>query len=134
MRVPHLHFRLRTLMIVVAIVAFLMGGSITSMRMNRLARDNRRKAIRFAHDERVFKAMADRQAAKVRHVKNYYEVLKSGGDEQAVQSTKEWLDIVEHGLAGYRASAAKYARLRKKYERAASYPWLFVEPDLPEPK
>jgi hypothetical protein len=30
--------------------------------------------------------------------------------------------------------AAYHADLRRKYEHAARYPWLFVEPDPPEPE
>jgi hypothetical protein len=30
--------------------------------------------------------------------------------------------------------AAYHARMRRKYERAARYPWLPVEPDPPEPR
>ena len=31
------------------------------------------------------------------------------------------------------ANLAYYARMRDKYERAARYPWMTVEPDPPEP-
>ena len=33
-----------------------------------------------------------------------------------------------------KARAAHHAALRSKYERAARYPWLPVEPDPPEPE
>jgi hypothetical protein len=36
--------------------------------------------------------------------------------------------------AGHRARASYHARLRRKYERAARYPWLPVPADPPEPR
>lgn len=37
-------------------------------------------------------------------------------------------------LARMKAMAAYYGMMRKKYERAARYPWLPIEPDPPPPE
>jgi hypothetical protein len=37
-------------------------------------------------------------------------------------------------LSRVRASVIYHSSLTQKYERATRYPWLPVEPDLPEPK
>ena len=92
-------------MIAVAVVALLMTGAFEVERARRRADEYRMLAARYAMY----------QAFSLAEVKLYRE-------NHFIQlETRE------------RARASHYGALAAKYQRAARYPWLPVEPDPPEP-
>jgi hypothetical protein len=58
-----------------------------------------------------------------------------GNTEAALCETAQGSVPGPHGDPAYNRVLAEYSgKMRMKYERAARYPWLPVEPDPPEPK
>jgi hypothetical protein len=57
-------------------------------------------------------------------------------DDHAAQEPRsaEGSTYARDVAASYRARAAWNDRMKRKYERAARYPWLPVEPDPPMPR
>jgi hypothetical protein len=53
--------------------------------------------------------------------------------KNVIDVTREVLAEQAKVLASMTLRARRYALLKKKYARAARYPWLAVEPDAPEP-
>lgn len=106
MRLPR--FRLRTLMIGVAVVALLLG----------LAMELRRRQIAYMR-----KAEACANRARKESVEGTLI------DHQRYLTVKD----IELRDKCYRLMYY-YDALRVKYQRAARYPWFHVEPDSPEPR
>jgi hypothetical protein len=108
MRLPRI--RLRTLMIAVAAIGLSIGGTIEAVRLVRLSRSYSDRAASHAAYDRGWRAMADEYGADYRLPTH---------DARTI-SLREVTDF--------------HVKLRLKYERAARYPWLPVEPDPPEPE
>jgi hypothetical protein len=118
-------FRLRSLLIAVAVVAVAMGSALWAMRMVRLSRQYNRKAAHHAAEcqpclmlwsesERlIYEAECDRLTG----VRN---------PNSAAQQLPGLIPRLDE-KAGY------HARLLQKYGRAARYPWPPVAPDPPLP-
>jgi hypothetical protein len=114
MHMPRL--RLRALMIAVAILALLAFGE--SMRRRR----ERYLGLAAGHA-----AMEWVRATRVRAARATPPVGIGGSGASLLDLGGTDLEAVEQATA-----FAKYhAAMRRKYERAARYPWLAVEPDLP---
>lgn len=125
MRMPR--FRIRTLMIAVGVVALMAAGGIESRRLYRLSSYYRSQA-----------ATAKRA--------QMYRTSECVRWEMRVKERQAWVDR-SHGEVGpdsfvRRAIAIRdkvsrqvdyWKNLKSKYERAARYPWIPVEPDPPEP-
>jgi hypothetical protein len=115
MRLPRVRFTLRGLMIVVAGAAGLMAAWIGLARLRLLASDYRARAKQHAGIEETLR-----------------RIIASAGADSPVDISPG------PGLRSRRFTAwavAKHeAALCRKYERAARYPWLRVEPDPPEPR
>jgi hypothetical protein len=92
-------------MLVVAVVAVLFAAEATRRRWESLASTYRTKAIRCRHSALV-----------ARHSRDPEAVLGNNPENGKLKR------IVDH-----------YVALAAKYEHAARYPWLGVEPDPPEP-
>src|SRR4051794_29234234 len=104
MRPPR--FRLRTLLILVAVAAV----GLWAERMWRRSASMRQKAALWAKIEAEDREMADRLQSR-------------------------WVDSlawVVDNIEALREEAERAGRLRAKYERAAMRPWLPVEPDPPD--
>jgi hypothetical protein len=97
-------------MVVVAVVAVLIGGVIEAVRLVRLSRSYSARAASHATYEQGWRAAADEYGADYRLPTQ---------DTRRV-SLREVTDF--------------HVQLRLKYEHAARYPWLPIEPDSPEPK
>lgn len=110
MRLPR--FRVPTVLIGVALVAIGLDG----MEVWRRTSSYRRKAVEHAH--------AARQARLQALFSLPERFLPRMTFRNISPITREWLI----------QSATYHESLAAKYERAAQYPWLPVEPDLPEPK
>lgn len=110
MRMPR--FRIRTLMIAVAVVAVLTGAGVKWWR-SALSHEYRWKAYVALHREE-----------------------KHGGHSFWYHAGPNAAYISEGGsqLQPDPVLAEYYCRLRAKYERAARYPWFPVEPDPPPPE
>jgi hypothetical protein len=142
MPLPRLQFTVRRIMIVVAIVAVALGAN--DLRRRKVRYD----ALRSTHEWRGRSSMslaelhASTAAANEREVERLRAAVRSGHDtprpeaEAAAQITSniEGAAAIERAAERqFRARARFHELLRKKYERAARYPWLVVEPDPPEP-
>ncbi|HWE40252.1 MAG TPA: hypothetical protein VG406_27115 [Isosphaeraceae bacterium] len=156
-----LQWRLRTLMILVAVVALSMSGSQLRLR----ADDFRRRADQHAAQQRQVEleavphariaAMArsilapdgrstiDGPAARALGLKmenfdfDYIKMLSMcmgrAYDVKSVEDVREVIGKAEGRVEERRALAAYHAGLRRKYEDAARHPWRPVAPDPPPP-
>ena len=89
------------------------------------------------HSEwRAMRRRAETYAARARHHADLVAVLRSiaarDGEEAPVDVSPG--PGARSVLFPLRVVAAHEDRLRRKYERAARYPWLPVPPDPPEPE
>jgi outer membrane murein-binding lipoprotein Lpp len=153
MRIPK--FRIRTMMVAIIVVGLLVSGGIESRRLYRLSRDYQKRAARLADteqefrlnrkrdrdsfrqlllqsrpDEREFKRLSDAsihrtlsptEQSSLEKLKGVVRDLEVTAEE--LQSRIEWLDTL----------IAYCEPLKLKYQRAARYPWLPIDPDPPEP-
>jgi hypothetical protein len=163
MRPPR--FRLRALMIAVAVTGLALGGE----RMRRRRAECLRRAESCAGHERLLLGMAawcEEIAAKNegrirrssedagdlplfwRHI-SPSRMSAPGADRLESDRRAFWEDhchdfvdstfapewaVASDSADRSRRLAARYAAERLRYERAARYPWLPVEPDPPEPE
>ncbi len=105
MKLPR--FRVRTLMIAVAVVGLTLGGLAGLVRM-----EQRRQSFR---------------------------ALARNHQRQEIVNRLTLVGLVAHrapkaDTERHRTLAEYHRALNQKYTRAASYPWLQVAPDPPEPK
>jgi hypothetical protein len=144
-----LRYRLRTLLIIVAVVGALLGGSIESARRGRraesyrgLARSYAVKAADYANTAAVADRTAKgwwrvvavcrqeaRQAARDPVIANAF-LQESGWRDRGRAAIFEALRNSESAKHNH-ALAAWYARESSRYARAANRPWLHVEPSDP---
>ena len=124
-------FTVRRMMVLVAGVAFLLGAALQVQAL-------RTRAARYS-------AIASQYRAK-----EFVARIKERNDHSRWVEPFEWKAEYERdpGMRRMRASAEAgrgpraenvkrvetYAALARKYERAARYPWLPVDPDPPEPR
>jgi hypothetical protein len=127
MRLPRLRFSVQGLMVVVAVVAALLGLYLLKQRRDRYL--NRVMVWRSA-EESILKLA---QSVDRRIVQFDGEVKR----EQAATPRSLQIAAMARELqdfaAGVRSKGEQAASIRRKYERAARYPWLPVSPDPPEP-
>jgi hypothetical protein len=131
MRLPRVRFTVRRMMIAVAILCVpLCGVQIASRRDWYL-----RNAASAAKDARYFAREADQSQERLEYRRWRDSIMPTDvpftmTPAAYAESIRNWeLEIEEN-----RAKAAYWESLRLKYENAARYPWLPVEPDLPEPE
>lgn len=108
MQIPRVRFRLRTSLLVVALLAVLMGGAKLKQR----------------HDEHL--RVAASHAVQVQRCRLDALVYADRAEGSCV--TGEWwltLSAYQNRLATY------HAGLEAKYRRAAARPWVAVPPDPP---
>jgi hypothetical protein len=113
MRMPR--FRIQTMMVTVAVVAVTIWGLKTHSRW----REYQRSAAKYRFQEVV-------TYTSLRQMRGSPTLDLSGGLPMIENSPSDVALMLK--LAFY------WGRLRIKYERAARYPWLLVEPDPPQPK
>lgn len=110
-----MRFTLRRLMLAVAIASAVLAASVEIGRLRRASAAYRQKAQEHAAIAETLKGI----------------IAASGPSSPIDISPGE-------GLRSKRFTAKQVAnheaRLAAKYERAARYPWLSVEPDPPEPR
>jgi hypothetical protein len=115
MRLPRPQITIRRLMIAVAIVGVLMGGLIEWNVLRQRALFYRKRARDHADMEMSLRLTAEGPGGT-----NRVDISPGPG---APSNPFPILVVIDHE-----------ARLRRKWEEAARYPWLPVEPDPPEPK
>ena len=143
MPVPRVRFTVRRLMAVVMLVAVLMWGVQTWRRWQAY----RRSAMYYAQVELWSGqevAWMDRSITQARHrlpeelrisqhaLRHFINDREVTPAEFAASQEKVVADMFAMA-AQKRAQVAFFARMKRKYERAARYPWLPVEPDPPVP-
>ena len=145
MRLPR--FRIRTMMVVVAAIALVAAAGVESRRLYGLSRRYRARATEYSRIEKwareFAKDGAERVVAASGHVHDTEEFLKKGAQRgrrmqelisESLELEKEYERLCRQGLQKWTARGQHAASLKDKYERAARYPWLPVEPDPPEPE
>jgi hypothetical protein len=152
MRPPRVQFTVRRTMILVATIACLLGGSIEFIRLRRVSEDFRVRAARHAHMERQIEHFLDDQgeclaywsrlaADRGQKAELARSQLAPNGPENAVESWAE-LSVQSRDQAAFHAKliaqtkpkAAYHSSMRQKWERAAFYPWDYVQPDPAPPE
>jgi hypothetical protein len=112
MRLPHVRFTVRRLMVAVAFVA----ATSLLLEMNQRAALYRATASHHATLSREWLGIASRLRSD--------EALLTGAPGREAEATAGWLER----MAPYHDS------LMRKWARASQYPWLPVAPDPPEPE
>jgi hypothetical protein len=107
MQMPRVRFRVRSMMVVVAIVALSMWAKFQ------------------VEARRTYFSQLVRQYDDQRYVASAFAYSGPGG---AIMDERMKADAVRRATA-----SAYYSDLIRKYERAARYPWLPVAPDPPKP-
>lgn len=137
---PTPRYRIRTIMIVVAICGFMTCAGIEGRKLYRLSRYYRSIALTFAATEsaenRNF-VLSNREMARLNAEGAAIAAFEGGGQdlsvaEQEVRRIKKKANKFQVDSATLyhdetARSAERAARLRRMYERAARYPWLRVE-------
>jgi len=122
------------MVVAVAIVAVILGAAIWLVEMIHRLSTYRQTAAAFDRQERE---------ARKEQEQRLWLAASLGKDAESQTRMPRLLESAKNAaeLAGYhRRLAAQsgqraddYARLRRKYERAATRPWLPIEPDPPAP-
>ena len=110
MRLLRLRISVRLLMAIVAVVAATLGGFVEYRRLNRIAAEYRAKAEEHAGVERTLRTVVEQTGPK-----SPVDISPGPGLRSRRFTAKAVADLE--------------ARLVRKYERAARYPWLSVAPD-----
>ncbi len=140
-------------MVAVAVLAIGLGASLWRQRMRdlsalyrehgaRSARNSRSATLEAAQAERYAALCLKRSTLRGRPTLAEEFGMKRVDGEDEVRgywgiSPKEWRERAERAknvAARWRRTAAHFARLQMKYDRAAPYPWLPVAPDPPVPE
>ena len=116
MRLPHVRFSLWHLMVGVALVGLALAGGLWTVEMQRVRRQHLQQVARHS-------VLASLYSAEVAR-------LQANPAKSPDPLVREWL---EEALELNRRALRISERARDKYQRAARYPWLPVEPDPPDP-
>ena len=129
MRAPRLRFTVRWLMLAVGLAVVAVGGGVWGYRMWRLSNAYEGKAQFYKTVEenlRMVGAIHRRGAIAPEELMAEYAAQgMPTSNPNAARHSEE--------AAHNATKAAYFADLVRKYERAARYPWLGVEPDPPVP-
>jgi hypothetical protein len=125
LRLPR--FRLRALMIAVAALGLILGGVIEAVRLVRLSRSYRDRAAFHAAIEESYRGTAGRYGDG-HNVRSFRVTTDRDGDDVMYSMS------ADSRMVPVRDLIDDQVKMRLKYERAAHYPWLPVEPDPPEPE
>ena len=128
MRYPRLRFTVRRLMAFVSLCGIVMGGFIEIPRLRQLSHIYWVKSRRMAGREQMVRAgAAISRAAWVAQYQEAERVEREYTIGPPFSIAKPYPPERCVKLIPY------YEALRRKYERAAAYPWLSIEPDPPPP-
>ena len=152
MRLPRVRLRLWWLMVLIGAIAVFLGTWIEVPRLRELSRIYRSRANHYAELER--RAFSEQQ--KQHECLAFWSALAaereqpggaraSSGDpdggavhveSRADRIARTWEQAAWHAreAALWESQASQYARMRRKWQRVAAFPWLPVEPDPPNPE
>lgn len=128
MRMPR--FRIRTMMIVVAMGALSLWGAMETRRLHRWSSYYRQRAANAQKGETEQRRRIARAVQAIRDL----EVLLGENPPKGKDFFRRAIKSLKADIARRPEGVSYYARLRRKYERAARYPWLAVEEDPEEPE
>ena len=142
-------FRLRTLLVAVAVVGILLGGLVWTERMRRRAASFRARAVWHHQHEQLSLRMAARmrqraarserfrleyaRRAAIEEEPSRFAALDLHSYTRAARSWAEWKSQAIEWVGKCSRLADYQGRLRQRYQRAATRPWLPVPPDPPPP-
>ncbi len=124
-------------MIVMAVVGLVMGGIVGVIRVQRRREHFRSLAGRYTALESLYLRRAQRLAAVIKLTTQELDVFEKHppvSGPSVVEQARSLLREDQDSQAACARTLAHYARLKGKYEYAARYPWLSVEPDPPKPE
>lgn len=127
MRLPRLRYTLRTLLVLVVLVAVAFG--VDGLRRRRAG--FLQKSAQYARLEKSSLSMIAVSEERIADLKLRIEDYGARGREDVVREANGMLSEAAWALETDRQEAAYYGGLRRKYERAASRPWVTLEPDPP---
>jgi hypothetical protein len=155
MRLRRPRLTIRLIMFVILVLGLLLGGGIYAHRLARRSAHYRQVAKAHAAEEQglrrliaaqeqVLVAQKEVAAGCSRSAEQFCDRDPWFGDERLRKKTLdfyveqarwwEWqLGRTARHIENMNAVAAHYSMLKKKYERAAAYPWETLPPDPPEP-
>jgi hypothetical protein len=137
-RLPRLRFTIRWMMVVVAIVALALGSTLWGLKMRRLARSYALRASMSKQLESKHRGLEARVTGAVQEIEELQQEIGEPGPVREEPSFAaiglDQMRLISEYAAHSRRLADHHATLRRKYERAARYPWLPVDPDPPEPE
>jgi hypothetical protein len=122
-------------MILVALVALTIGSELTRQRWVHF----RERARFFASAEEFDRFLLDGGMATIQLINGPVSQIHGPITIREESVGGGSVETTMEGSPGYDADSLRrrseyHRRLRRKYERAARYPWLPVAPDPPEPK
>jgi len=118
MRLPRVQFTINRVMLAVAVVALIIGGSRIV-----LLRDSYQKAAaHFAITENLYRSL---QRFAVEQGTAEEELALAFGEKVSVENRKQRAAEVR----AFQQQIEYYAALRRKYQRSAARPWVPVDPD-----
>jgi hypothetical protein len=127
---PSLRTRLRTILIVVALAA----SAFACERMRRLRAHYLEKTRSHAAQEATCRNTSTSFGQMISLQRKYYDLeVQNKSSEQLIDSLRFVLGRLERDGLLWQRRAAHHAALRRKYEFAASHPWMSVPPDPPAP-
>jgi hypothetical protein len=134
MRRPRMRFTVRRMMVVVAAFGVVLGGWLEVSRLARVSTARRRDAASYAASEALARKFA-RQSS--RFAQELLGVARSSRPSAVQSDFSQRLEleasIAEESAARSQRNADHWAMMKKKYERAARFPWSSVGPDPPPP-
>ncbi len=151
MRLPRVRFRLRQMMIVVATIGIALGVAQLWRRRTLLLEEARLERKRETACERTIQliSLVHRGQWPYEPTMTFGVRLLAGGGSLMIRSGRishsdnqeVWSEVdlddretLARWSAIYRKAAGQFADSARRYDHAARYPWLSVEPDPPEPK
>lgn len=126
---PRPRFNLRWLMLAVAVVGLACGGEVMRRRADKFTE----RAAYFAREEQMSRWGVEALEEQIADSLMDLESHRKNKSKPKVD-LNSWVLFWEARLKARCVIANQKASLRRKYERAARYPWLPVAPDPPEPK
>jgi hypothetical protein len=149
MRFMRPRFTIRWLMILVAIVAVSLAGTVLTVRLKRRAERFSQRATVFAEWEdysRTMLAVDVQRLTSIAHSRELNAEILRNSDRfspefrelvkkmmSLLKNDEMSLDDLARDIQYHRACRAHEAQMRQKYERAARRPWERVAPDPPAP-
>jgi hypothetical protein len=122
MRLPRMRCTVRQMMVAVAVISVVTGGTIIAKRQ----RVYRVRAAFHAQQEQV-------AAKRWRHWSQEAARLSGPAGDQSPPRSDQERELAVVMVNYSRNRVAHHARLRVKYERVSRYPWLPIDPDPPSP-